>query len=145
MDSTTDIFSLAERRMVWLDRRQATLAQNVANANTPGYRARDSAPFAAALDQAGVSQAGAPEAGAPQAGAPQVGRLPLLQPSAGHLAGRGAIAGTVVVPGRERTATGNTVSLEDELSKVADTASKQDLTASLFRKYNTLFRTALGR
>ena len=140
MDSTTDIFSLAERRMVWLDRRQATLAQNVANANTPGYRARDSAPFAAALDQAGVSQAGAP-----QAGAPQVGRLPLLQPSAGHLAGRGAMAGTVVVPGRERTATGNTVSLEDELSKVADTASKQDLTASLFRKYNTLFRTALGR
>ena len=140
MDSTTDIFSLAERRMVWLDRRQATLAQNVANANTPGYRARDSAPFAAALAQAGVSQAGAP-----QAGAPQVGRLPLLQPSAGHLAGRGAIAGTVVVPGRERTVTGNTVSLEDELSKVADTASKQDLTASLFRKYNTLFRTALGR
>ena len=135
MDSTTDIFSLAERRMVWLDRRQATLAQNVANANTPGYRARDSAPFAAALAQAGV----------PQAGAPQVGRLPLLQPSAGHLAGRGAIAGTVVVPGRERTVTGNTVSLEDELSKVADTASKQDLTASLFRKYNTLFRTALGR
>lgn len=135
MDSTTDIFSLAERRMVWLDRRQATLAQNVANANTPGYRARDSAPFAEALAQAG----------APQAGAPQVGRLPLLQPSAGHLAGRGAMAGTVVVPGRERTATGNTVSLEDELSKVADTASKQDLTASLFRKYNTLFRTALGR
>ena len=135
MDSTTDIFSLAERRMVWLDRRQATLAQNVANANTPGYRARDSAPFADALAQAGVSQAGAP----------QVGRLPLLQPSAGHLAGRGAMAGTVVVPGRERTATGNTVSLEDELSKVADTASKQDLTASLFRKYNTLFRTALGR
>lgn len=135
MDSTTDIFSLAERRMVWLDRRQATLAQNVANANTPGYRARDSAPFAAALAQAGV----------PQAGAPQVGRLPLLQPSAGHLAGRGAMAGTVVVPGRERTVTGNTVSLEDELSKVADTASKQDLTASLFRKYNTLFRTALGR
>ena len=140
MDSTTDIFSLAERRMVWLDRRQATLAQNVANANTPGYRARDSAPFATALDQAGVLQAGLP-----QAGAPQVGRLPLLQPSAGHLAGRGAMAGTVVVPGRERTVTGNTVSLEDELSKVADTASKQDLTASLFRKYNTLFRTALGR
>ena len=52
MDSTTDIFSLAERRMVWLDRRQATLAQNVANANTPGFRARDSAPFADALAQA---------------------------------------------------------------------------------------------
>ncbi len=125
-----DVFALAERRMAWLDQRQATLAHNVANANTPGFRARDSAPFAAALDQAG-GQSG--------------GRLALTQASPMHLAGSGPVSGSVGTAARERTVTGNTVVLEDELSKVADTASKQDLTASLYRKYTGLFRTALGR
>lgn len=127
MDSTTDIFALAERRMAWLGQRQATLAHNVANANTPGFRARDSAPFAAALSQAGS------------------GRLALTQASPLHLAGTGPAPGSVGAQAHERTATGNTVMLEDELSKVADTASKQDLTASLYRKYAGLYRTALGR
>lgn len=121
----TDLFALAERRMAWLEQRQATLAHNVANANTPGFHARDSAPFAAALAQAG--------------------RLPLAQSSALHLAGGGPAAGTIATRGHERTASGNTVTLEDELSKVADTASSQDLAVSLFRKYGGLFRTALGR
>jgi len=132
MDRTTDIFApdifaLAERRMAWLDQRQATLAHNVANANTPGFRARDSAPFAAALSQAGG------------------GQLALTLASPTHLAGTGSAPGSVGAHVRERTATGNTVALEDELSKVADTASKQDLTASLYRKYAGLYRTALGR
>jgi flagellar basal-body rod protein FlgB len=33
-----DLFNLAEQRLAWADRRQAVLAQNVANANTPGYK-----------------------------------------------------------------------------------------------------------
>ena len=127
MDSTTDIFALAERRMTWLDQRQATLAHNVANANTPGFRARDSAPFEAALSQAGG------------------GRLALALASPLHLSGSGPAPGSVGAPTHERTATGNTVTLEDELSKVADTASKQDLSASLYRKYAGLYRIALGR
>lgn len=126
----TDVFSLAEQRMAWLDQRQATLAHNVANANTPGFRARDSVPFAAALTQAGA-----------QAG----GRLPMTQASPLHLAGSGPALGSVSAVAHAQTVTGNTVVLEDELSKVADTASKQDLTASLYRKYTGLFRIALGR
>ncbi len=124
--SGADIFALAERRMAWLDQRQTTLAHNVANANTPGFRARDSAPFGDALARVG-------------------GRLALTQASPLHLAGSGPSAGSVQATPHQRTVTGNTVLLEDELSKVADTASKQDLTASLYRKYAGLFRTALGR
>ena len=132
MDSTTDIsatdiFALAERRMAWLDQRQATLAHNVANANTPGFHARDVAPFAAVLGQVGG------------------GALAMTQASPLHLAGSGLAPGSAGAHAHERTATGNTVTLEDELPKVADTASKQDLTASLYRKYTGLYRTALGR
>ena len=43
------LFDLADRRLAYLQHRQQVLAQNVANANTPGYRARDLEPFAAAL------------------------------------------------------------------------------------------------
>ena len=40
------LFDLADRRLAYLQHRQQVLAQNVANANTPGYRARDLEPFA---------------------------------------------------------------------------------------------------
>ena len=50
MDPTDiGLFRLAERRMHWLDQRQSVLAQNVANVNTPGYKARDVPDFAATL------------------------------------------------------------------------------------------------
>ena len=47
------LFDLAERRLAWADRRQGLLAQNIANANTPGYRPNDLKPFASALAGAG--------------------------------------------------------------------------------------------
>ena len=43
------LFDLAERRLAWIDRRQGLLAQNIANANTPGYMAKDLVPFAQTL------------------------------------------------------------------------------------------------
>lgn len=35
------LFSLLSQRMAWLGKRQQVLAHNIANANTPGYRAQD--------------------------------------------------------------------------------------------------------
>lgn len=54
--STPDVSQLIERRMAYLNQRQAVLAENVANADTPGYKARDLAPltFDNALKQASV-------------------------------------------------------------------------------------------
>ena len=34
-------FQLASRRMEWLSSRQSVIAENIANANTPGYAGRD--------------------------------------------------------------------------------------------------------
>jgi flagellar basal-body rod protein FlgB len=43
------VFSLASQRASWLAAREATIASNVANANTPGYKAQDVTPFASVL------------------------------------------------------------------------------------------------
>lgn len=49
--------SLASSQAQWLSARQTTIATNVANANTPGYQARDVTPFSVTLDQTALSLA----------------------------------------------------------------------------------------
>jgi flagellar basal-body rod protein FlgB len=125
MDPTDiGLFRLAERRLAWVDQRQRVLAQNVANASTPGYKPRDMSPFGAAL----------------QSGA---GTLNRTDP--GHLAGSGGSMQTVMSRPGAKAPNGNAVSMEAELGKVADTAGTQELVTNLYHKYQSLFRTALGR
>lgn len=126
MDLTsTDLFSLAEQRLDWVGRRQQLLAQNVANANTPGYEARDLKPFAALLASKAVS---------------------LAATSPLHLAALSDPAeedqAAVVA---ERAPDGNAVSLDTELTKLADTDGMHELATDLYTKYLGMFRLALGK
>ncbi len=125
---STDIglFRLAEQRLAWVGRRQELLAQNVANANTPGYQPRDLAPFAKALANADPSAA-------------------LVRTDPKHIAVTGTLQSDRPTRPRERSPDGNGVSMEDQLTKVADTSNTQELVANLYRKYQGMFRTALGR
>lgn len=122
----TDIglFRLAERRMNWIDQRQAVLAQNVANVNTPGYKARDLSPFAASLAAQGVT-------------------LTTTEP--GHLTGSSPAVKGREQPGNGKAPNGNTVSMEDQLGRVAETSSSQEIVTNLYHKYQDMFRTVLGR
>lgn len=43
--TNTNIFSLAERQQYYLNMRQLSIAQNVANISTPGYKAIEAKPF----------------------------------------------------------------------------------------------------
>ncbi len=45
------LFDLASQQARWLSVRQQTVATNVSNANTPGYKAMDVQPFASVLEQ----------------------------------------------------------------------------------------------
>ncbi len=118
--------SLAERRLAWLDRRQRVLSQNIANADTPGYQARDVAPFGRLL-----ADAAGPD---------------LAITNAAHIApAGGALRGRVDRSAIERTPNGNGVSLDEQALRVAETDSQHSLAISLHRKYLALFRTALGR
>ena len=51
------LFKLASQRTGYLSARQTLIAENVANANTPGYKAVDLKPFAAAMQETAISMA----------------------------------------------------------------------------------------
>lgn len=121
------VFDLAERRLAWADRRQAVLAQNVANADTPGWRPADVAPFATVLAE--TADTG------------------LARTDPGHLTGTvdpDLLAGRAARP-TGRGPDGNAVSLDQELTKVADTETTQSLVTAIYKTYLGLFRTALGQ
>jgi flagellar basal-body rod protein FlgB len=125
--SRTSTIALAERRLAWLDTRQAVLAQNMANADTPGYRPRDIPPFARLLALGGSGVALARTDG--QHNAQRRGE-PLARPD------RSAV---------ERSPNGNAVSLDREAMRVADTDTAHALATGLHRRWLGMFRTALGR
>src|SRR5271166_1357419 len=55
MDPTKiGLFDLAEKRLAWTAQRQTVLAANIANANTPGFEARDVTSFAQVLSGTGT-------------------------------------------------------------------------------------------
>jgi flagellar basal-body rod protein FlgB len=51
------LFDLASRQAQWLAARQSAISGNIANANTPGYRAKDIEPFADMLDKTKLAMA----------------------------------------------------------------------------------------
>jgi flagellar basal-body rod protein FlgB len=51
------LFDLASRQSQWLAARQTTISGNIANANTPGYRAKDVEPFVDVLDKTKLAMA----------------------------------------------------------------------------------------
>ncbi len=129
--SDIGLFRLAERRLAWSDQRQQVLAQNVANANTPGYQPRDLAPFAQSLMQASFAVASAP-----------------AQTEPGHMAGTISPNAAMLDTSRRpdaRAPDGNAVSLQDELTKVAETDNLHEFTLNLYHTYLGMFSTALGK
>jgi flagellar basal-body rod protein FlgB len=118
------LFDLAGKRLAWVDKRQELLAQNIANADTPGWLARDLSPFAAQLAQAGVG---------------------LARTDPMHLAGTAGGAQPAPSVTGERAPDGNGVAMDVELAKVADTETTHDLVDDLYTKYLGMFRTALDR
>ena len=120
------LFQLADRRLAWLDRRQEVLARNLANADTPGFRPRDLSAFARTLSAA------------------QGTVSPAITSPLHHRGTLPAGPRTDLLTG-ERAPDGNAVATDVEMTKVADTESTQELVTMLYKKYLTLFRTALGR
>ena len=124
------LFSLLARRLDYLDQRQSVLAENIANADTPDYRARDLQPFARYL--AGSAPA----------------RLELASTQPGHLAGARGPAAAGVGPAAgvyETTPSGNAVNLEEQMIEMTRNAADHQLALNLYRKHAAMIRSALGR
>ena len=133
--SNIPLLSMLKDRMAWLGQRQNVLSQNVANADTPGYTARDLKPidFEQALRNVASPNrfSGALMTDHPRhiGGAPQ---------------GAGAFA-DASTPDVESTPSGNSVSLEREMIKVADTQAQFQAATNLYAKAIQMMKTAIGR
>jgi flagellar basal-body rod protein FlgB len=125
--SRIGLFDLAEKRLAWAASRQNVLASNIANASTPGYQPRDVVSFQNMLN--GMS-ALAPVRTEPMH---MTGTLP-AQP----------VKVTKDTP-VARSIDGNSVSLDDQLSKVADTDTTESLVTTIWKKYMSFFSLALGK
>jgi flagellar basal-body rod protein FlgB len=131
--SKLPLFSMISQRIGWLSERQKVLAENVANADTPNYKARDLKPldFAAMANAAGAG-----------------GRLTAVATDQRHIDARPAGATKSALakdPKAESTLSGNTVSLESEMMKVAETAMDYQLITNLYRKQIGLIKAVIGR
>ena len=125
------LFSMLRERMTWLHQRQDLLSQNVANADTPGYVARDLKPlnFEDALD---VTRHGATML------TTNVRHIALTQSRSGQFEDH-------ETPDQEADINGNAVSLETEMIKVSETQAQFQAAANLYAKAMTMMKTAIGR
>jgi flagellar basal-body rod protein FlgB len=125
MGTQIGLFDLAEKRLAWVDQRQTLLAQNIANANTPNFQAKDVTPFAQTLAEI----------------APDLART-----NTRHLSGAvSKLRNDMHQRPQSKAIDGNAVSMDEQLTKVADTEGTQTLVENLYRKYLGLFRTSIGK
>lgn len=127
--SDVPLFSMLKSRMRWHQERQKLLAENVANSETPGYRARDLRPIQFNdLLRGGAAGPSATDARHITTGSSSSGRFQSHRN-----------AGVVTTPD------GNAVNLEDEMLKVAQNQSDFQAAAGLYQRSLGLIRTAIGK
>ena len=121
------LFELASAMARHATQRHRVIAENVANADTPGYRARDVEDFRATVKEAFTARATRPgHAGQVDAGtavrAPRIVELPLApEPN------------------------GNSVNVEDQAVRAAEAQGQHALALAVYRKSADILRLGLGR
>lgn len=140
MESSITVLDMARSLARHSATRQALITDNVANADTPGFKAQDIKPFAEIYR-------------APGGEAPRTSFVPAAT-RAGHTGGGAQASGMAGLPGMEvlqRTkvgapsANGNTVSLEDQMARGAEIKLHHDMALGIMRKSMDILRATLGR
>lgn len=107
--------------------RAKIVAGNVANADTPGFRARDLTPFSESYRLGGID--------------------PMRATRAGHFTetGEQTTATRITSDEKGHSPNGNSVSLESEMIKTAEIRRAHDISLAVYRSSLTMLRSALGR
>ena len=108
--------------------RQRLVAENIAHADTPGYRARDLADFTETLNAVPAFAARTTRPGHLSFGADPRGFDPRPQSAEGA-----------------QSPNGNSVSLEDQMVRAAELRQSHDLALGVYRKSLEILRASLGR
>lgn len=116
-----DILRLAAGAAAHAANRQGVIATNVANADTPGFRARDIAAFSPDSDFA------------------------LRRSDARHFAGAGSKAEITHLRDTFADPNGNTVDLEDQVLRGIEATRAHNRAITVYRNNLDILRAALGR
>lgn len=139
--SVTDlpILGMLRTRMQWHQTRQKLLAENVANADLPGFKPRDLAAPDLGRRGGGLAQ---PEGAI-------AGSVGLAQTSSAHIAIGGGPEGPGADPRRfkgfEIRPSGNGVNLEEEMMKAGENQADYQLAATLYQKSMETLKIAIGK
>lgn len=125
-----ELFSAVGRKINFLTKRQRVLAQNIANIDTPEYKARD-------LREPSYSR--------------RLGRsafdVNLTRTNQRHFTATRFASEQPIIETNdfyESTISGNTVNLEENLIKINQTSADYSLATNLFRKYHSFINIAIG-
>lgn len=124
-----EIFRMAQAMALNASARQAVIAENVAQADTPGYKARDIASFAETYRA-------------------NADPMPLRATRAGHFVERAEALTPrfkVAPDAGNESPNGNTVSLETEMVKAAEVRQQHEMAISIYKSSLGILRTSLGR
>jgi flagellar basal-body rod protein FlgB len=119
------LFGLSSTRADWLSQRQAVVAENVANANTPGYRAKDVSAFTTVLETT---------------------KLDLAASNPTHLvasAGKDFGVDEARQTPWDITHSGNSVSLEQEMLKAGEISRDYALDTSIAKAFHRMYLSTL--
>lgn len=123
--STVHLFALATRHNQYLGVRQTTIAGNIANMNTPGFKALDLEPFDASLESA---------------------RMQMAVSKPNHMVPDNSLANgdASVTDGTtwDTVHSGNSVSVEQELLKASETKGAFTLNTTLVRSFHRMLMSA---
>ncbi|MBU1335580.1 MAG: flagellar basal body rod protein FlgB [Devosia sp.] len=126
------VFTALTDKMRWHQARQGLLAENVANAETPGFRGRDLAQYDFADRSSGFSSASVTTSA--------------TQPMHFSVSSsEGSAFGAQRMANFEVTPEGNGVTLEDEMMKVTTNMMDYQAATTLYQKSIKILKTAMGR
>lgn len=126
------LFEMLRGRLSYLSERQKIIAENVANANTPGYAPHDLKPFSFQAQMQAQQMAGA-------------STMAVTNP--GHMlpphASRADAPKPVATKDSETTLDGNSVVLEEEMLKMGQARMDYDAAIGFYQKSLNLLRMAV--
>ena len=126
--------TMLKTHMKYMSERQGVLAHNVANIDTPGYKAQD----LKKLDFGKMAEAHA-------------GKLQMAVTAPQHLngtLGSGGAGAFSTVKDRETfeiSPDKNNVVLEDQMARISDTNAQFQLSSTMLKKFTNLYRIAAGK
>lgn len=129
MDMKINILSLASNLASHSAARQQVVSENIAHADTPGYRARDISDFATTLRDSELAFA---------ARQTREGHLPFGNNSGGYTTREISAFGA-------ESPNGNTVSLEDQMMRAAHVRQNHDMAMGVYGKSLEILRATIGK